>query len=506
MILATLFDSIRVLAAFLLVFLAVPLLSNGHRIWGRQSTAGPPTLWIPVVLQAFVRASFAAEVACLLLGQVTLCLPGLIFSGCLLCLMRGIWIANQRRSGSSKEGSRRLWQAWLPLRKGNRSPEARPHIANVLSQFTGLSVTSKLLLGCIALVLLIETRVPLQQVHFDHADTYTRAVSLAALTQGQAWKVNGSVAFLAPLVSISGLNAVSVIRFTGPILATVFALLIALCIWRVWHSSAAALTALLLFAWFSLSPAKTNWELLPTSIAIVYSIAAGAIWPHSRKDGLMAAATGFMIAPGQWFPMIACGLVILSVLFSAWVRPRLRMWLAAPLTTAVLLGIVLAWLAQRPPARAVEFESAARICTKIGENFHRNEWLVVSPFQELAFTYGQGWHSELSEFVSKFTLDQVSSPTFAFPYDSRDVFFFVERRPLRAGSSPFDRTVIWRYAPAESRDQSAFFYGDPQGRASLEYRAAELLNRYAQSHKNLSLFYQDDDLVVYHLAQASHGT
>jgi hypothetical protein len=317
----------------------------------------------------------------------------------------------------------------------------------VLSTYSKLSLTSRLFLGCIAIVLLLETRVPFQQMHFDHPDTYTRTVSLASLTQGQSWTANGSVAFLAPLVSISGLNAISVIRFTGPILATVFALLMALCVWRVWHSRVAAITALLLFAWFLFSPAKTNWDLLPSSIAMVYSIAAGAIWPHSRKDGLMAVATGFMIAPTEWIPMLVCGLVILSLLFAAWAGPHLRTWLAAPLATAVLLGALLVWFAQTPPAHVVQYESAARVSTRIGDQFHRNEWLVVSPFQELAFTYGQGWHSELSEFVSEFTPDQVSKPTFSFPYDSPHVFFFVERRPLLAGYPSIHRAV-WRYAPA----------------------------------------------------------
>ena len=371
-----------------------------------------------------------------------------------------------------------------------------------------ISLTSKLFLGCIVLVLLIETRVPLQQVHFDHADTYTRTVSLAALTQGQAWKANGSVAFLAPLVSISGLNAVSVIRFTGPILATVFALLIALCMWRVWQSRVAALTALLLFVWFSLSPAKTNWELLPSSIAMVYSIAAGAIWPHSRKDGLDGGSNGLhdcsrsvdsgnRLWTGRSQP--CCFQSGLARVFACVV--------AAPLATAVLLGCS-SGLARAEAASPGCCNTSPRreLAQESADEFHRNEWLVVSPFQELAFTYGQGWHSELSEFVSEFTLDQVSRPTFSFPYDSPHVFFFVERRPLVLVPRRSARAAIWRYAPAESRDKSAFLYGDPQGRASLEYRAAELLNAYAQSHKNLSLFYEDDDLVGLPSRTASTGT
>jgi hypothetical protein len=112
---------------------------------------------------------------------------------------------------------------------------------------------------------------------------------------------------------------------------------------------------------------------------------------------------------------------------------------------------------------------------------------------------------ELTEYVSAFSVGQVSRPDFSFPYQVAHVFFFVERRPIRLGSRPGLQMATWRYAPAESKEWSSYLYGDPLGRASLEYRAAELLNSYGRIHNDLSLFYEDDDLVVYHLTKKSGG-
>jgi hypothetical protein len=126
----------------------------------------------------------------------------------------------------------------------------------------------------------------------------------------------------------------------------------------------------------------------------------------------------------------------------------------------------------------------------------------VSPFQELAFTYGQGWHVELSDFVSRFNIDEVADPHFVFPYDCPDVFFFVERRPIVGVSAGAVRKPVWRYSPAESADWAAFLYTDPIGRNSLEYRAGRLLAAYALHHKDISLFYEDDDILVFHLIRS----
>jgi hypothetical protein len=80
----------------------------------------------------------------------------------------------------------------------------------------------------------------------------------------------------------------------------------------------------------------------------------------------------------------------------------------------------------------------ATTVTRIIREFPRNEWLVVSPMQEVALTYGHGWHMELWEFVDKYTVAQVSRPDFSFKFPVSDTFVFVEKQPLTSQTMASD--------------------------------------------------------------------
>jgi hypothetical protein len=494
-------DFVRVLLAFAFVFVALPLLGAGWGWWSGKRAQTEPGQWIPTIARAFLCASVAAEVGCVILGELRLCLPGIVICACVAWCVGGAWIAHKNASRSGEDGWLGIWKFVAFLDKKHPS-EVSQQEDNVHQVCLRPSQKTKLLVGVFCLAVGTAVRIPLQQAHFDHEPTYIRTVSLATLTQGQSWKADGSVALLAPLVSISGLNAASVIRFSGPIFVAVFLLLIAFCMWQIWRHWIATLITALFFIGLFLSPATAKWDLLPESIAMVYWVAASAIWHNSGKYALLAAVTALMIAPGQWLGALMFGLVVAA---GFWNNARLSRRVFAPLASLLLWSVVLQWHRDKAPRTIFQYESAARTCEAIGREFHHNEWLVISPFQELVCTYGQGWHVELTDFVSKFTPDQVSRANFQFPYRTPHVFIFVERRPLPVGAYAA-RLGAWRYAPAESDEWSSFLYSDPLGRASLEYRAAELLNAYAHSHKDLSLFYEDDDLVVYHLAPTPTGS
>jgi len=499
MILFSAADFLRVLLAFLFVFLALPLIAEGHRLWRGEPFTYGAQVSAPLVLRAFVRASFAAEAAGLLLGRVKLCLPGVIIAACLVACVRGMWVARRNRLGSSEAGSQAVWNPLLSFLDDRASVSLSSQLDVFTLRSPRLSQHVRLF-GClIGLTLLAGIWTPLRQARFDHEQTYLRAVSLGALTQAQTSAPDGSVAFLAPLVSFSGLNAAPVVRFTGPILATVALLLVAFSASRIRAKSAVAVFALILFAGLLFSWANGNWELLPASVAAVYAIAAIAIAPFSLRDGVLAAVVALMIAPRAWLVLLVCGLSLLVLFALARAPIRSKPFRIASLATIVGFVALLHYQHAKGPAQVYQYESAARACEEIGRRFHRNEWLVVSPFHELACTYGQGWHVELSDFVSKFNIDQVSRSDFEFPYESQHVFFFVERRPLRVGPHLAAAGVSWHYAPAESEDWSAYLYGDPLGRASLEYRTAELLTAYGSSHSNLAVFYADENLVVFTL-------
>lgn len=389
MIAMAVLEFLRVLFAFALTFLVLPLLAEGYRLWRGEPMDRQPADWIPILLRAFVFASFAAETLGLVLGSIRLCLPGLIVTGCVLWSVRGFLVAHQVRSGLKEADAQTVWRPLIALLEPQQSSELRSQLASMRFQPVAPSATAAVLWALLALTLLGFARPAIQQVSFDHPESYLRVISLAGLTRGNLWQADGSVAFLAPLVSFSGLDAASVIQFTGPILSAIFAALITVCVWQVWRTTTAAAVTLGLFFCIALAYSHAQWELLPNAMAIVYWTAGAAIWPYSRRHSLMAAATGFMIAPGQWVALVICLLLVLAVQLSGWLRSQWRFTgsvLAAVQCLAMIGAVTVVWQRANPDPQLSQYESAARTCKKITRQFHRNEWLVVSPFQELAFT------------------------------------------------------------------------------------------------------------------------
>jgi hypothetical protein len=149
-----------------------------------------------------------------------------------------------------------------------------------------------------------------------------------------------------------------------------------------------------------------------------------------------------------------------------------------------------------------QYEAAAKVCSGISHTFPRNDWMIVSPVQELGCIYGQGWHMELLDFVSQFRVEQVERPEFHFPYYVKDLFFFVETEPLSRREA--DGSAYLRSASlAQSMDPSIFGYEIPLGRASVQFAAASIVAAYARGHRDLSVYYKDGRLVVYRITKHS---
>jgi hypothetical protein len=495
------FALVRVVVAFCFIFLCVPLIAERRRTPRRSLTAAKGLPDGMRTLQLFIHASIAVEVGCLLLGTLRLCLPGVLLT---LCLLAALLPALSERAAAAKSDGGRFW---LSLFLFLENPQAaKSQVAAQFAQRITFLRNKELWItvAVSSLLLAFTARYALTQFHFDHAETYVRAISLATLTEGQHWEADSSIALLAPLVPFSGLDAASAIRFSGPIFAVIFSLIVALCLSQVWHSYLALYASAAAFCLAAgLSPGIL-FEWNPVTAAGVYWVASAAVWSASKRDSLLAALTALMISPGQWPWAIVCLGLLCAMNSKARVSYRPFRYLAAAGASAMcLLPIGLFRPLNAESARITQYESSARLSNFIAQQFRHKEWVIVSPFQELAFTYGRGWHVELSEFVSPFTTAQLSNPNFRFPYDNPDVFFFIERRPLVVGSSSTAGGAAWRYAPAETADWATFLYTDPLGRSSLEYRAAELLNAYRRHHHNLTIFFEDDDITVYHLTRGS---
>jgi hypothetical protein len=138
-----------------------------------------------------------------------------------------------------------------------------------------------------------------------------------------------------------------------------------------------------------------------------------------------------------------------------------------------------------------QYEAAARVCRNIATQFPRNQWLIVSPVQEVAFTYGRGWHYELLDFVSTNSVEQIRRKQYSFPYEVNDIFIFVEKQPL--GGNTFDLTG--------TIDRAVLAYHTGLGRSSVEFQAGALLAAYQANHHNASKFYEDQNLMVFHIGK-----
>jgi hypothetical protein len=116
---------------------------------------------------------------------------------------------------------------------------------------------------------------------------------------------------------------------------------------------------------------------------------------------------------------------------------------------------------------------------------------VISPGQELPFTYGRGWHEELAEFVETYTPDQVRRPHFRFPFPVQSAFVFIEKRPLRteSGGDPLYSSVF----------EPKLAYQSHLYREAMEFQAGELLAAYSSTHTDADIFFEDQTIIVYRI-------
>jgi len=332
---------------------------------------------------------------------------------------------------------------------------------------------------------------PLTNYRFQGVQTYARVVSLQTLVTGNAWSADGSVAFLAPVVSLSGLDAATVIRLSAPVF---FALLMGAVAWCAYQYSEAL--------WCSIFAAGTFWLYTrnfgldsagePAGLEICAFFLVLAVGALRRSSGYAACAAvlAWLIEPV--FPgILAAALVcILAALLVFWCYSRAPRMVRQTVAAAFLIGIGLSLnsaLRSAPADGPYEYESSARMASRIAREYPRNRWILISPVHEAAYVYGRGWHLELTDFVHGFSERQLGNSTFQFPYTVDTIFVFVEKRPL-----PQVAKLALPGTPGRS-----FFYSTSSGRASMEFQAARLMAAYSSSHSNAKVFFEDQDLIIY---------
>ena len=471
-------DLIRVVLAMGLLYVLLPLLA----VKAGDKWRGP---WGALIVPSTLRTVLVFEFACILLGTWRLCFPGIVLSIYTLWLGTTVMLASRRRwvyDGSAwKSGYGKFWQ-WVDRRGDAGNMLDRVIFVPQTAVLLGLILT-----GASAQFLWY----PLTNYRFLGIQTYARVISLQTLVAGNAWNADGSVAFLAPVVFLSGLDAATVIRLSAPVF---FALLMGAVAWCAFQYSHAL--------WCSTFAAGIFWlytrnfgidsvgEPAGAEISAFFLVLAAASIRRSPGYAACAAVLAWLIEPsypGILLAALACIFVALLVYWCYSRAPRLARQTVATAFLFVLGLSLNSALRSAPADGPYEYESSARMAAAIAREFPRNQWVLVSPVHEAAYSYGRGWHVELTDFVQTFSDAKLANPEFHFPYQVDNIFVFVEKRPL-----PQVAKLVLPGSP-----RGSFFYSTSSGRASLEFQAARLMAAYSSSHSNIRVFFEDKDLIIY---------
>jgi hypothetical protein len=237
-------------------------------------------------------------------------------------------------------------------------------------------------------------------------------------------------------------------------------------------------------------------EMRAGGIALIFWLIAHLLWSRDRWDSLASAALALLIEPLPEMNTLVCtGILIVFVFLARWWKVARRLFELARLsttTTAIVCLIVLP--TQRGSSYEPQYNASARTAARITREFTRNTWLVVSPVQEVALTYGHGWHMELSEFVEKFSVDEVRRPSFAFRFPVTETFVFVEKQPLMSRGMASGLSGLGSHF-----DPPTAPYLLRLNRASMQFRAARLMAAYTATHRNGDVFFEDQHVIVYRI-------
>jgi hypothetical protein len=144
----------------------------------------------------------------------------------------------------------------------------------------------------------------------------------------------------------------------------------------------------------------------------------------------------------------------------------------------------------------LEYDIAARKTLEIRNLFPAKSWTIVAPVEQLAESYGAGWYEDLGLFVEKYSA-KIDKAGFKFPYTSPHLFVYVEKQPFVTLSQENKIVPYWLFA-----DPTYRYYRSASGRASLQFEALKMCETYRRNHNNVSIYYEDEQLKIYHFQGA----
>lgn len=152
----------------------------------------------------------------------------------------------------------------------------------------------------------------------------------------------------------------------------------------------------------------------------------------------------------------------------------------------------------------IEYDAAAENYLRIKSDFFKEtrslDWTIIGPDTQLAEVMGYGWHQDIYRFVRNFSLEQLIKPSFKFPIPTHYIYVFIEKKPMFSGRAINSLDAENDLEP-EGTDAFMQYYMDGKQRAIMEAKAWALVEAYKSSHKGVTVYYEDSDMIIYKIYQ-----
>jgi hypothetical protein len=454
----------------LLVYCGVPGAIRGRR---------PGKRWGLALVETFLLVACIQQFGVMLLGAARLALPGAMFL---------LYAATLGAFGV--ERWRRSSKQWTAAEQVCDLIVSRPELAK--EPLRRIARCVPMLIPNAAIVCSVLVAAGWFAVHnarLPELESYSRSLSLGRLANGDIWSLDATVPLLLTPAMFSALPAFAAIAASVGLTAALMAAAAGFVSFELFQSRLCSVLATGAAGFGVVLMRHNDSTAAMAAVLLLFSTGLAARSRFIALAGLIAGASISMSTSVWQLVATAAGSVLLAgtlaLAVSRWSIPvrRFSMWVAS-VFFVVWLGALTERESKAPAT--MQYEAAARACQTIASTYSRNSWLIVSPAQELACTYGSGWHVELQTFVRQHTPAQAADPVFRFDYPVADLFFFIEKKPLRPGAGG--------RLQADSADQGLA----PIEHASLEYEAANILAAYASTHADLKQIYEDDSMTIYH--------
>ena len=171
--------------------------------------------------------------------------------------------------------------------------------------------------------------------------------------------------------------------------------------------------------------------------------------------------------------------------FSKLIPERKRSIAEVVLTGSLLCFIIFSLKPAPVIPYKMEHDSSVEQYLRISRTFRPTEWMIVSQEEGYALVYGKGYHLMMQDFLAWYNPEEKKLTRWVNGTPevlvTPDIFIYEEKRIFRADLETLNK--IYERREREKAELAAW------------------LRRYRACHDNISIFYEDDDLRIWHIHQ-----